>query len=140
MRLRTSFCHRCGIRFPEEFENEILTDATPVYLGFGATILNAATDTKNYLPNNVVETRTNHFGYLALDEFGYIQARRDAVLGNNSTSKIEPGLAISGFQRGRKRYQRELATRPALLPEPAHPESYTKLSVHCRSCDSRFVC
>jgi hypothetical protein len=29
------FLHRCGVRFPDEFENEVLTDTTAVYVGFG---------------------------------------------------------------------------------------------------------
>ena len=167
------FLHRCGVRFPDEFENEVLTDTTAVYVGFGPTILNAVSETKSYLPNKVVETRTHHFGYLTLHEFGYILAKRDAVYSADSASKIDSGISTTAFRSGRSRYQGELRSRPFVI-RPWHqrllhrrsndgasaakvmrpitftcpscsqglriPKTHRKLSVHCPTCDSRFLC
>lgn len=167
------FLHRCGVRFPDEFENEVLTDTTAVYVGFGPTILNAASESTNRLPNNMFQTHTHHFGYLTLDEFGYILAKRDGVYGTDSAFKIDSRISTSAFQCGRSRYQEELRSRPFVV-RPWHqrlwhsmsgdgassskvvrhitftchccsqglriPEAYRKLSVHCPTCDSRFLC
>jgi hypothetical protein len=35
------FLHRCGVRFANEFDNEVLTGTTAAYVGFGPAILNA---------------------------------------------------------------------------------------------------
>jgi hypothetical protein len=135
--------------------------------------LNAVSETKSYLPNKVVETRTHHFGYLTLHEFGYILAKRDAVYSADSASKIDSGISTTAFRSGRSRYQGELRSRPFVI-RPWHqrllhrrsndgasaakvmrpitftcpscsqglriPKTHRKLSVHCPTCDSRFLC
>jgi predicted SprT family Zn-dependent metalloprotease len=106
------FLHRCGVRLAGEFANEVLTDTTAVYVGFGPTILNAFTENKSYLPGNVVETRTHHFGYLTLDEFGYIIAKRDRLYHTDSTARIDSGMPADAFRAGRSCFQRELRHRP----------------------------
>ncbi len=162
------FLHRCGIHFSVEFENEVLTDTTAAYLGFGATILNAATKIEEYPSRNIVRKNTNHFGYLTLDEFGYILAKRDSLFSRDSLALLEAGPSAAGFQSGSKRHKRELAVRP-LINRPWYqslfqrenaspdqllksiafscpycsqtlriPEIHKKLSVHCTTCDSRF--
>ena len=108
--------HRCGVRFQDELENEVLTDTVAVYVGFGPTILNAATEKKNYLPGNTVETKTHHFGYLTVDEFGYIQAKRDDLFGRNSFASINSGLPRRGFSCGRQRVNTEHKKRPYATP------------------------
>jgi hypothetical protein len=167
------FLHRCGVGFADEFENEVLTDTTAVYVGFGPTILNAVSQTQSYLPNNVVQTRMHYFGYLTLDEFGYILAKRDAIWGADSASKIDSGISTEAFECGRSRYEGELRYRPFVV-RPWHqrlthwmsgggafsskvfrpitftcpccsqglriPETHRRLSVHCPTCDSRFIC
>lgn len=163
------FLHRCGIRFSQEFENEVLTDTTAAYVGLGAVILNAATETKDYPSQNVIRTNTHHFGYISLDEFGYILAKRDAALNHESLPNLGAGLPILAFESGRKQYRRELAARPLVdrpwyrrLLQPSNaslshlmqlitfscpycsqalrvPELRKKLSVHCTTCHSRFA-
>jgi len=163
------FLHRAGIRFPVEFENEILTDTTAAYLGFGSTILNAATESKEYPSHNVVRTRSNHFGYIDLTEFGYIVAKREKLLNSDFTSTLDSGPALTNVQYGRSILQRELNSRPFVIrrfhQRLLHtitgngrsdrkitfscpccsqglrvPETHQKLSVHCQTCDSRFIC
>jgi hypothetical protein len=110
------FLHRCGVRFQDAFENEVLTDTTAVYVGFGPVIMNAATQSKVNLSSNVVQTRTNYFGYLTLEEFGYIQAKRDDVVGLDSFSTIASGPAQSAFLAGKKRMYSERRKRPYVPP------------------------
>lgn len=113
------FLHRNKIHFPNTFENEILTDTTAVYLGFGHTILNAATERESYPSHNTVQTHTHHFGYLSLNEFGYLLAKRDAIFGGDSSTALESDLSRLYLQSGRSRLQRELRTRP-LVARPWH--------------------
>ena len=121
------FLHRCGVRFPVEFENEVLTDTTAIYVGFGPTIMNAATETTSHLPNNVIQTRTHHFGYLTLDEFGYILAKRDSLYGLDSTPMIDSGIASTTFVCGHAHNQRQLRARP-FVTRPWHQRLFHSLS------------
>jgi hypothetical protein len=106
------YLHRLGISFPVEFENEVLTDTTAVYFGFGPTILNATTTNIRFRSDMTEETQTSYFGYLTLEEFGYIVAKRDFALGRDSSSKIDTGSALTGFLSGRARVKSELTSRP----------------------------
>ena len=106
------FLHRCGVRFPDELNNEVLTDTTAAYVGFGPTIMNGVTETTRHLPSNVIQTNTHHFGYLSLDEFGYILAKRDSLFEVDSTSMIDSGIASTTFACGRDLNQRQLHARP----------------------------
>ncbi len=118
------FLHRNGVGFPVVFENEVLTDTTAAYLGFGPTILNASTPTPmldsapsgvNFFGESVFPERIQGFGYLSLDEFAYILARRDALYGCDSSSLLDRGFVSSVFSSGRARYRRELGARPFVM-------------------------
>ena len=109
------FLHRCGVRFPDEFENEVLTDTTAVYLGFGPVIMNAATETR-------------HFGYLTLEGFGYIQAKRDLAFGHNSTPIMASGRPLAAFNYGRRQVNFERTRTPYAPPAPpAAPQLMDRL-------------
>lgn len=147
------FLHRCGVRFPNEFENEVLTDTTAAYLGFGPTILNAATETKTDF-GDMVQTRTHHFGYISLDEFGYIQAKRDYTFGMDTTAVIEGTFPMSGFANGRSRFRSESRVRPYTrsigqsisrfarrlfrLPPPAAKQKPEMLNFTCICCSQEL--
>lgn len=162
------FLHQVGIRIQPEFENEVLTDTTAAYLGFGATILNGAIETVTRVGNGT-QTHSKHFGYITLDEFGYIQAKRDYVFAHNSSSSIDRGLSLSGFQSGRDQFYSELRLRPYTPPTFGErlksrfsqstpsvtsitfacagcaqslrvPANGKKLFVHCPTCDATFIC
>jgi hypothetical protein len=164
------FLHRKGIHFPDEFEEEILADTTATYLGFGTTILNAASRTKSWYDNNI-QTKINHFGYLSLNEIGYIVAKRDMAFGQDSSQMLNSEFARSSLYSGSIRLQNELNRRPFVV-RPLHqrifhslfggsesklirqimfncpccsqrlrlPETYRKISVRCPTCASRFFC
>jgi len=164
------FLHRCGAELKDTNENEILTDTTACFLGFGTVILNAAYSHTDYFPKETQTTR-QYFGYLSLDEFGYILARRDHAFGLNSRSLIRRKECKEAYDIGMRKYTSELKSRPfsqrpwhqrllhhyskkgasVNLP-PIHfecpkcsktlriPAVHQKLSVHCPICDSRFFC
>jgi len=164
------FLHRCGAELKDNHENEILTDTTASFLGFGITILNAAYSHTDYFPK-LTQTTRQYFGYLSLDEFGYILARRDHAFGLKSRSYIRRQECKDAYDTGMQKYTSELKARPfsprpwyqrlthhylnktakGSLP-PIHfecpkccktlriPAAQQKLSVHCPICDSRFFC
>jgi hypothetical protein len=77
------FLFERNVTFEIESENEILTDVASVLLGIGWLSLNAYSRTINHkqeLFGNVKITRESKIGYLTLEEFAYVQARRDVIL------------------------------------------------------------
>jgi len=125
------FLHRCGVRFTDTFENEVLTDTTAVYVGFGPTILNAVHQTTEPYRNSP-QVLTRYFGYLTLDEYGYIIAKRDAIYGSNSANYVQRGTALEGFHSGWSRFNREMTSRP-LIPRPWYQNAIFLLA--CRKCN-----
>lgn len=105
------FLHHAGIRFNPEFHNEVLTDTTAAYLGCGATILNGASETITK-PGTLTQRQTRQFGYITINEFGYIQAKRDLLYGRDSSASVDSGLPSSGLRAGRKQLQIERCSRP----------------------------
>ena len=126
------FLHKSNIRFPVELDNEILTDTVAVYFGFGPTILNAATQKKSQISADTFETNVHHFGYLSLDEFGYILAKRDAAYGGDSSSAIKAWISASAFKSGASYLNRELQSRP-LIPRSWSQSFLFSLSQHRHS-------
>jgi hypothetical protein len=105
------FLHHAGIRFDPEFHNEVLTDTTAAYLGCGASIFNGASETITHL-GTLTQHQSRQFGYITVDEFGYIQAKRDLLYGRDSSASVDRGLPSSGLRAGRKRLQMERRRRP----------------------------
>ena len=164
------FLHRCGAEWKDTNANEILTDTTASFLGFGIAIMNAADCHTEYLAN-ATKTISQYFGYLSLDEFGYILARRDHAFNLSSRAQIGQHQCKDAYDTGFKKYMGELKTRP-FTPRPWYqrllcrtpikpdnalqspilfecprcsktlrlPEMRKKVSVHCPICDSRFFC
>jgi len=164
------FLHRCGAEWKDTSANEILTDTTASFLGFGIAILNAA-DCKTENLVDATKTTWQYFGYLSLDEFGYVIARRDHAFGSSSRARIGQQRCKNAYDAGLKKYMGELKSRPfsprpwyqrilrhaPISPESAlqsaiHfecpkccktlrlPEIRRKVSVHCPTCDARFFC
>ena len=98
------FLHQNGIRFADTFENEVLTDTAAVLLGCGPVILNAADQTKNTSFSGLTvrtTTSSSHFGYISIDELGYVQAKRDFLLGSKLNGFVRRGFPRSGYRRER---------------------------------------
>lgn len=119
------FLHRFGASWEDQKTNEILTDTTAAYLGFGVTIMNASVyRTKN--AGNSTETTLEYFGYLSPDEFGYLLARRDDAFNLNSRGKIGQPQWRKAYDNGLRKMRREQNERP-FLPRPWYEKFFTKL-------------
>ena len=98
------FLYQRGIRFSDTFENEVLTDTAAILLGCGPAILNGAntTTTRSFsYPTITTTTSSSHFGYISIDEMGYVQAKRDFLLGSKPSRFVRRGFPRSGYRRGR---------------------------------------
>jgi len=98
------FLHRHRIRVEPESRNEVLTDTTAAYLGCGVLIMSAAWKSS--------KGHSQHFGYLTLDEFGYLLAKRDLFFGHDSSGCFSPGVKLESYCAGRERLRWECANRP----------------------------
>lgn len=102
------FLHRHGIRFPDTWKNELLTDTAAVYLGVGWPLLNAqriiVDRQEQYISPGEREVRTTitdeRLGYLTPDEFGYVLQKRALAFGEPVGSLIAGLAAQSGLQEG----------------------------------------
>jgi hypothetical protein len=163
------FLHRFGASCKYQITNEILTDTTAAYLGFGVTIMNASV----YRSKNAgksTETTLEYFGYLSPDEFGYLLARRDDAFNLNSRGKIGRPQWRKAYDNGLRKMRREQNKRP-FLPRPWYeifftqlikrkvsaadkvkleclkcsknlrvPANNKKIVVNCPNCGTRFFC
>lgn len=109
------FLHRAGIRLEPTFHNEVLTDTTAVFLGCGPVILNGTTEKTTY-SGSVTTTRVTKYGYLTVDEFGYVQAKREAFFCVAPTKKINFGISRLGYVTGRRRFKSQLREPPFAPP------------------------
>lgn len=103
--------HRCRATFPTVLEEEIATDATAIYHGFGPSYLNAASVDFQFSEAGS-STRRRHFGYVSLNEFGYMACKRDAICGENSESFLELPLANNAYIAGNIFAKNEVSRRP----------------------------
>jgi hypothetical protein len=110
------FLYQAGIRLEPTFHNEVLTDTTAVFLGCGPAILNGASRTTttsgNVITGQVITTSTKKYGYLSVDEFGYVQARRDAYFRLQPSRLVSRGLPRWGYCAGRRRFKSQQAAPP----------------------------
>jgi hypothetical protein len=119
------FLHRFGGSWEDQKTNEILTDTTASYLGLGVTMMNATI----YLTENAgkaTQTTWQYFGYLSLDEFGYLIARRDDAFNLNSREKIGQPQWRKAYDNGVRKMRREQNKRP-FLPRPWYEKIFTQL-------------
>jgi hypothetical protein len=115
-----------GIALPSVEENEILTDVAAALVGFGTMILNSSTFGNSQLSRRV------HFGYLTLEEFGLILAKRSAYLGLDIESLLRDGPAKASYRAGRERLSDELGSSP-ILGKGSARDSGTQLSTRLRN-------
>jgi hypothetical protein len=110
------FLYQAGIRLEPTFHNEVLTDTTAVFLGCGAAILNAASRTTttsgNVITGQTITTNTKKYGYLSVDEFGYVQAKRDVYFRLEPSKLVSRGLPRWGYRAGRRRLKSQQAAPP----------------------------
>lgn len=96
------FLFRQGIKMEPVFENEVLTDTTAVFLGCGAFILNGSSFTINR-SGDTETSSLRKLGYLSVDEFGYVLAKRENYFKTRTQQKLSRGLPRKGYSAGRLR-------------------------------------
>jgi hypothetical protein len=105
------FLYQAGIGLEPTFRNEVLTDTTAAFLGCGAAILNGADQTTT-TSGNVTTISAKKYGYISVDEFGYVQAKRDAFFRSEPTKLVNRGLPRWAYHAGRRRFKSELSAPP----------------------------
>ena len=105
------FLYRAGIQLEPTFTNEVLTDTTALFLGCGAAILNAASVKTRTVGNEFI-SNARKLGYLSVDEFGYVLAKRERYFNKKKNLNIINGLPQWGYQAGRRRLKSELNNPP----------------------------
>jgi predicted SprT family Zn-dependent metalloprotease len=105
------FLHKHQIKFETTAEDEILTDTTAAFLGLGTSILNVAFIRKSRSGNRI-KTEEFILGYISVDEFGYVIAKRDYYFGTAPQIRIEPGLPSEGYESGSRLVENIRSQRP----------------------------
>lgn len=100
------FLFRKGIKMESVFENEVLTDTAAVFLGCGAFILNGSSFTINR-SGDTETSSLRKLGYLSVDEFGYVLAKRENYFKTRTQQKLNRGLPRKGYSAGRLRVRIE---------------------------------
>jgi len=110
------FLYRAELFFPNQYDNEILTDTTSVYLGVGWLGLNAfrLTETResDNSGNEYVRYQEQRLGYLTPEEFGYVLGKRSIIFKEKVNSYIKGSAAKYAFQRGLQRAKMEYQCAP----------------------------
>lgn len=81
-----------------------------MFWGFGPVSLNAVSFT--YSQQNGATIRRHHFGYLTLEEIGYIVARRDYFFSTSSSQHCSNSIAKQALSLGKGKYRQELKRYP----------------------------
>ncbi|MER7734168.1 hypothetical protein ABTX80_25080 [Streptomyces erythrochromogenes] len=109
--------HRLELAFPDPAENEILTDTAAAYLGVGWLLLDA------YREDALTHQR---FGYLTPEEFGYVLAKRAALLGEDPSPWFTSPQAYEAYVRGSALAARDHRRAPLAAAGPAARRRYAK--------------
>jgi len=111
------FLHRNHVRFPDELQNEILTDTTAAYLGLGPMILNAHKTTHSLGSRGLFTSTTHKPGYLSATDFGYIVAERAYRFGDAPAQLLHSAEGRAAFRKGKKAVRARLR-RPPYMAAP----------------------
>jgi hypothetical protein len=114
------YLHKKGVYFPNELENELLTDTTAAYLGFGWPCLNAfrisvsEREIQGFGGERVVETTRSEeaLGYLTPEEFGYVIAKRSLDFGVSAGKYILGKDARAAFRKGKRKARAKYSVAP----------------------------
>jgi hypothetical protein len=154
------FKHKICIK--DTFQNEVLTDTTAAFLGCAWLLLNSS-----YEEASELHMTLNSFGYISQFEVGYILAKRDFLLQQNSSDAMIYGHSREFFDVGKsyflKSLRRPYVKRSALGNLDYQikstlkagsiifrciccdqllkiPENNKTLSVRCPSCCNNLLC
>lgn len=151
-----------NIRIQDTFRNEVLTDTTAAFLGCAWLMLNSS-----YEEASELNTTLNSFGYITQFEVGYILAKRDFLLQQNSLDAMIYGHSREFFDAGKSYFLKSLGrpyVKRSALENLAYqlksrlkagsiifrcicceqqlkiPESNKTLSVRCPTCRNNLLC
>jgi hypothetical protein len=158
------YLYRHNIRIQDTFQNEVLTDTTAAFLGGAWLILNSSYEETSYVDNR---KSVNWFGYISQYEVGYILAKRDFLLQQNSSDAMIYGRSGEFFEAGKSHFLKSLErpyVKRSVLGNLVYrlksrlkkgsivfscicceqklkiPESNKTLSVHCPTCGNNLRC
>lgn len=92
------YLYKHGIIITDTLHNEIFTDTTAAFLGCASLILNSSYE------EATIDNKERHvkwFGYITQYEVGYIQAKRDFLLRQDSSKAMIWGRSEEFFEAGR---------------------------------------
>ncbi|MDD2733731.1 MAG: hypothetical protein PHF56_07295 [Desulfuromonadaceae bacterium] len=156
------YLFRHNIRISDTLRNEILTDTAAAFLGCAWLILNSSYEEASELNMTI-----NTFGYITQYEVGYIQAKRDFLLQQDSSDAMIYGHSREFFDAGKSHFLDNLG-RPYVQRSAVGnlayrlksrlktgsivfrcicceqqlkiPESNKTLSVYCPGCGNKLLC
>ena len=158
------YLYQHNLSIKDTFQNEVLTDTTAAFLGGAWLILNSSYEETSFLKN---ETTVNWFGYITQYEVGYILAKRDFLLQQDSSEAMIYGRSREFYAAGKAHFlnslERPYVRRSAVgnlvyrlksklkkssivFPcicceqQLRIPESDKTLSVHCPTCGNDLLC
>lgn len=158
------YLFRHNISINGALENEILTDTVASFLGCAGVILNSSYDEVSYENNR---TTVHSFGYITHYEVGYILAKRDFLLRQDSSEAMIYGRSKEFFTAGKtyffqtlgRPYRKRSRTEKLVYwlksrfkagsiifqcicceQQLSIPANNKLLSVHCASCDNTLLC
>jgi hypothetical protein len=109
------FLYRHKLVFADDYENEILTDTSSVYLGIGWPLLSAyrlSTTHQQCGDQVLLTTREERLGYLTPEEYGYVFGKRLINFHDHSDLYTKGAAAKVSFQRGFQKAQSDYQQPP----------------------------
>jgi hypothetical protein len=113
------YLHRLGMRRPELWQDEILTDTAAAYLGAGWLLLDAYRE-EPALRGERITMAAFTLGYLTPEEFGYVLAKRALTFGDDIEPWFTSPQARDAYRAGLDLAHQDLRRPPlAAAPWPA---------------------
>lgn len=97
------FKHNMNVK--DTFQNEVFTDTTAAFLGCSWLILNSSYEEVTCL---TYQKTVHSFGYITQSEVGYILAKRDFLLQQNSSDAMIYGRSREFFDAGKAHFLKSL--------------------------------
>ncbi|MGW5345435.1 hypothetical protein [Streptomyces sp. HUAS TT3] len=109
--------HRLGLHFPTTADDEVLTDTAAALLGVGWLLLDA------YREDALGHQK---LGYLTPEEFGYVLAKRELLVGEDPSTRFTSPQAYEAYVRGRALADRDLRRAPLAAADAAERRRYAR--------------
>lgn len=111
------FLDRLGLRFPSVYLNEVLTDVTVSFLGFGHKYLSAQRRMKFRHKRRVISEKLFTVGYITPEEMGFILSIRQSITGESTEAEIKSDYGKKCFKSAKNKFTKRLNDRPFLKPK-----------------------